>query len=126
MADYKRTELDARAHLGEERFAAVWAQASGMSLEDAVAYALADDDTPKTQAAVAATTQSGWPAADRLGPQAYTPLSTREREVVALIARGLSNREIADRLVLSVRTVERHIENVYKSSASRAKPDGQS
>ena len=41
------------------------------------------------------------------------PLSAREREVVALIAGGLSNREIAERLVLSVRTVERHIENVY-------------
>ena len=32
---------------------------------------------------------------------------------MALIAQGLSNREIADALVLSVRTVERHIENVY-------------
>ena len=41
------------------------------------------------------------------------PLSAREREVVALIAQGRSNREIADALVLSVRTVERHIENVY-------------
>ena len=41
------------------------------------------------------------------------PLSPREREVVTLIAGGLSDREIATRLVLSVRTVERHIENVY-------------
>jgi hypothetical protein len=57
MADYKRTELDARAHLGEERFAAVWAQASDMSLGDAVAYALADEEAPKTPEAVAATTQ---------------------------------------------------------------------
>jgi DNA-binding NarL/FixJ family response regulator len=41
------------------------------------------------------------------------PLSAREREVVVLISEGLSNRQIAERLVLSVRTVERHIENVY-------------
>jgi len=41
------------------------------------------------------------------------PLTVREREVVTLIAGGRSNREIADALVLSVRTVERHIENVY-------------
>jgi DNA-binding CsgD family transcriptional regulator/tetratricopeptide (TPR) repeat protein len=37
------------------------------------------------------------------------PLSTREREIANLIAQGLSNREIADRLVVSPRTVEGHI-----------------
>ena len=38
-----------------------------------------------------------------------TPLTTREREIVMLIADGLSNRAVADRLTLSVRTVESHI-----------------
>lgn len=37
------------------------------------------------------------------------PLSDREREIVTLAASGLSNREIADRLVVSVRTVEGHL-----------------
>jgi DNA-binding CsgD family transcriptional regulator/tetratricopeptide (TPR) repeat protein len=37
------------------------------------------------------------------------PLSPREREIAAMIAAGLSNREIADKLVVSVRTVEGHI-----------------
>jgi DNA-binding CsgD family transcriptional regulator len=37
------------------------------------------------------------------------PLSAREREIVALIAEGLTNREVADRLCLSVRTIEGHI-----------------
>lgn len=37
------------------------------------------------------------------------PLSRREREIAAMIAEGLSNREIADKLLVSVRTVEGHI-----------------
>ncbi|MFQ5611861.1 MAG: LuxR C-terminal-related transcriptional regulator [Anaerolineae bacterium] len=41
------------------------------------------------------------------------PLSNREREVLTLLAQGLSNKEIAQRLYLSVRTVEGHLVNVY-------------
>ncbi|HEX2284550.1 MAG TPA: helix-turn-helix transcriptional regulator, partial [Mycobacterium sp.] len=37
------------------------------------------------------------------------PLTERQREIVTLAARGLSNREIAEQLVLSVRTVEGHL-----------------
>ena len=40
-------------------------------------------------------------------------LSAREAEVLRLVAHGLSNAEIARELVLSVRTVERHVANVY-------------
>ena len=40
-------------------------------------------------------------------------LSTRENEVLGFIARGLSNQLIADELVISVRTVERHINHIY-------------
>jgi DNA-binding CsgD family transcriptional regulator len=37
------------------------------------------------------------------------PMTDREREIVMLIGQGLSNRAVADRLTLSVRTVEDHI-----------------
>ena len=39
-------------------------------------------------------------------------LSTRERQVVALVAAGFSNREIADRLTLSVRIIGTHRQHV--------------
>ncbi len=51
-----------------------------------------------------------------LAPEAHARtvrFSSREREVVALAAQGLGNADIAAELVLSSRTVERHLQNVY-------------
>ena len=48
------------------------------------------------------------------------PLTAREREIANLVAAGLSNRQIAERLVLSVRTVEGHL---YRANAKVDVPD---
>jgi DNA-binding NarL/FixJ family response regulator len=49
------------------------------------------------------------------------PLTEREREVVELAKRGLSNRQIADTLFLSLRTVENHLYRVrQKTGLTRA------
>jgi len=47
------------------------------------------------------------------GPFLVEPLTRRELEVIRLIADGLKNQEIADRLVISVATVKRHVTNIY-------------
>ncbi len=50
-------------------------------------------------------------------------LTEREVEVLRLIAAGNSNRAIASDLVLSVRTVERHITNIYRKINARGRAD---
>ncbi len=52
------------------------------------------------------------PAAERKDASSTLALSERELEVLALVARGLTNEEIADRLILSPHTIKRHIANV--------------
>ena len=46
-------------------------------------------------------------------PQVASGLTAREVEVLGLIGEGISNQDIADRLGLSQRTVERHVSNIY-------------
>jgi NarL family two-component system response regulator LiaR len=45
-------------------------------------------------------------------PPTEEPLTNREMEVIRLIAEGLSNQEIAERLVISERTVRTHVTNI--------------
>jgi len=56
---------------------------------------------------------SGSPAPATSDGASLAALSAREREILALAARGLDNDEIAADLVLSTRTVERHLSNIY-------------
>ncbi|HEX6738822.1 MAG TPA: helix-turn-helix transcriptional regulator, partial [Vicinamibacteria bacterium] len=53
-------------------------------------------------------------------------LTAREAEVLALIASGVSNQEIAEALYLSVRTVERHINSLYRKIDARGRADATS
>lgn len=46
-------------------------------------------------------------------PRAFPQLTEREREILELIARGLSNQQITDRLVLSPKTIRNHVSNIF-------------
>jgi DNA-binding NarL/FixJ family response regulator len=103
-----------RVRLGQDRFAAAQAEGRSLRREDAIDEALrvAADDLPTSQhSATAAMVQ----AADRLTP--------REIEVLQLLAAGHSNPEIAAALVISVKTVERHLANVYAKIGARSRID---
>ena len=60
-------------------------------------------------------------AARVLAARDESGLTTREIEVLRLIAGGRSNQEIADQLVLSIRTVERHISTIYEKLGATGK-----
>jgi len=49
------------------------------------------------------------------------PLTAREREIAELIAAGRTNREVAEQLVLSIRTIEAHLRNVYGKLGVRSR-----
>ena len=66
-----------------------------------------------------------------LGPPGLRRLTPREREVLALVAAGLTNRQIAERLVISEGTAIRHVSNIFgklgvtnRAAATRAALDG--
>ena len=104
--DPERNVALLRERLGETAFALAWSAGRSMSFEQAVEYALA-------------LTASAEPGAPDAGPDSapngdpeVARLTPREREVAGLIVQGRTNREIAEALVLSERTVDSHVRSV--------------
>jgi len=92
-----------RAALEAGAFGLQWAEGQAATLKQAIEYALA-------------TTEAALPGDIRTEKSLIDPrvdlLTTREREVVVLVARGLTNREIASKLVVTPRTAETHVQNI--------------
>ena len=91
----------ARAMLGETAWEEAFAQGRAMSAEEAAEFALSEEVVPT-------------PESPPGGGETDDPLTRREREVAALVARGFSNREIASEVHLSGRTIENHIANIKR------------
>jgi DNA-binding CsgD family transcriptional regulator/tetratricopeptide (TPR) repeat protein len=94
----------ARRRLGEPAFTETIAAGRAMTLDAAIALA------HNTAIPRAPGVRKPAPLASR--PHAPIPLTRREREIAALLASGKSNRQIADALVMSERTVEWHTGNI--------------
>ncbi len=59
----------------------------------------------------------------RTGPKGYGSLSKREREVLDLLAEGLTNAELADRLYISVKTAGNHVSNILAKLGLRSRAE---
>jgi predicted ATPase/DNA-binding NarL/FixJ family response regulator len=96
--------LDAAAALGEHAVSRLWHD--GMTMPTAAAVRLALDEAVDIGAA------SGVPPARPAQDAPTGGLTPREQEVVALLAAGLSNRDIARKLFISPATAARHVANI--------------
>ena len=81
--------------LGQKEFDAGWAEGAALSTEEAIAYAQRGRGERKRPS-------SGWGS-----------MTPTERDVVRLVAEGLGNKDIAERLFISPRTVQTHLTHVY-------------
>jgi predicted ATPase/DNA-binding CsgD family transcriptional regulator len=95
--------VPARKKLGDEATTRAWASGGVMSADAAVRLALAPKPRERNHTIRSPRRKAGQPVA---------ALSPREPEVAVLLARGLSNRQIAGELVITERTVATHIEHM--------------
>ncbi len=100
--DHESLLATARSRLDEALWEAARAEGRAMSPEEAVEYALSVEE--EQPAAPALEDPSTYPAG----------LSAREVEVLGLVARGLTNAQIAKELFISPRTVNRHLNSIYQ------------
>lgn len=102
--EHERQLAVVREQLGVTPFEMTWSEGQAMTLEQAIEYALGPPARRKEGAQP--------PSPRQTTGQEFGGLTGREREVAARIARADSNREIAQELVVSERTVETHVANI--------------
>lgn len=88
---------DVRSAVGEARFERLTRDGRELSTNQLVAFALEEEEAAVEESSVTAT---------------YPELTRRESEIARLVSQGLSNREIASKLVISQRTAETHVEHI--------------
>jgi DNA-binding CsgD family transcriptional regulator/tetratricopeptide (TPR) repeat protein len=114
LADGQACAARIDAELGAERAAEIRARYAGVSGPEAVRLGLeiaahAGPPATPTRQTQATTAQPSPPL-----PDVTSPLTARERQVASMIARGMSNKDIADTLTISRRTVDGHVERILR------------
>jgi DNA-binding CsgD family transcriptional regulator/tetratricopeptide (TPR) repeat protein len=94
-AEYDRGVAAARTGLTEATFDTAWSEGRAMTPDEAIEYALKTEE----------------PSAS---PKETAGLSERELEVLRLVAEGLTDAQVAEKLYLSPRTVGWHLRSVYR------------
>lgn len=114
IAGRVRLEM-ARTLQADDPFGAItWAKAAFATFERMGA-------ARDSAAAVALLRQLGVPA--RTGPRSHQNLTNREEEILSFLALNLSNREIAERLVISPKTVEHHVSRILDKLNLRSRAE---
>jgi DNA-binding CsgD family transcriptional regulator len=104
QAAYAHALLRARRQVNEQAFRAAWAEGHRMALEQVLA------SRPAARSSAPAPVSPRSPA-PRSGAAAR--LSPRETEVLRLLTEGLTNPQIAERLVVSLPTVNKHVASIF-------------
>jgi non-specific serine/threonine protein kinase len=94
-----------RANLDDRTFDAAWLEGRRLSIEQAI------DEALQAVQPLPAGARAGAKAA---GPRSADALTAREQEVAALLARGFSNAQIAERLVVAKGTVDTHVHHILE------------
>ena len=109
VTDYEGRLGIVRSHLGEEACLEAWAEGKAMALERAVEYSLSEGEQQEPPVPLAAPERQP-PQVDERAER----LTPREQEIAILVARGITNRQIASELFISERTVDHHVSNILK------------
>jgi len=106
----------ARSLLGEDSWEEALAQGRVMSMEEAIEYALSAE-VPSATTPSSTTSHSSLSSA----PEHPAGLTSREVEVLGLVATGMTNAQVAQALFLSPRTVHRHLNSIYHKLGVRSR-----
>jgi non-specific serine/threonine protein kinase len=105
-----------RSQLDDVAWQAAWEEGRAMSMEQAIGYALSEEKLSATPPS-STTGYSSAPSA----PEHPAGLTSREVEVLSLVATGMTNAQVAERLFVSPRTVHRHLNSVYHNLGVRSR-----